>query len=308
MRKGIIFLVLILFWFTEGNAQQDPQYTQYMYNMNVVNPAYAGFRGTLSLGLLNRSQWTGVEGGPRTFTFNASTPINEKVGLGISIVSDEIGPAKEQNIYADFSYTLEVSNTGRLAFGFKTGVTLLDVNLTDLKLPVTPPSGDDLFKENVNEIFLNFGTGIYYYTDNFYVGASIPNILKSEHLDKNTAFSKAAEEVHYYLTSGYVLEMTRDLKFKPSIMLRGVTGTPISIDVSANFLLNDKFELGASYRMDDAISLLFNIGISSSFRIGYAYDFTTSDFSNSDTGGSHEVILLYDIDLSRRSLTRPRFF
>ena len=309
MRKIIFLLVLgFVLNFTEANAQQDPQYTQYMYNMNVVNPAYAGSRGTLSLGLLGRNQWVNVEEAPKTYTFNAHAPVGNKVGVGISAIADEIGPAKEQNVYADFSYTINTSNVGKLAFGLKTGVTLLDVNLTGRDLPQVPPGEDPFFRENINEAFFNFGAGVFYYTNNFYVSFSVPNILKSEHLDKDIAFSKAAEEVHYYLTGGYVFDVSSTLKFKPSLMFKGTSGAPLSVDINANFLLYERFELGASYRVEDAVSILFNIAVTSGFRIGYAYDYTISEFSNSETGGSHEIMILYDINFSKKGLKSPRFF
>ncbi len=309
MKKITIFLAFgFLLFFNETKAQQDPQYTQYMYNMNVVNPAYAGSRGTLSLGLLARSQWTSVDGSPKTFTFDAHAPLGKKVGVGLSVIADEIGPAKEQNIYADVSYTLTTSDEGRLAFGLKGGVTLLNVNLLDVVLPQTGSAGDPVFDENINDTFPNFGAGVYYYTNKWYAGFSVPNILQSEHLDKENINTKAAEEVHYFLTGGYVFDLSSTLKFKPSLMFKGVTGAPVSIDINANFLLYDRFELGASYRVEDAVSLLFNFGVTPDFRIGYAYDYTISEFSNSQTGGSHEIILLYDIDFSKKNLKSPRFF
>jgi type IX secretion system PorP/SprF family membrane protein len=279
-----------------------------MYNMNVVNPAYAGSRGTLSFGLLGRSQWTNVDGAPKTLTFDVHAPLGKKVGVGISVIADEIGPAKEQNIYADFSYTLTTSEEGRLAFGLKGGVTLLNVNLLDVVLPQTSNSGDPVFDENINDTFPNFGAGVYYYTNKWYAGFSVPNIMKSEHLDKDNINTKASEEVHYFLTGGYVFDLSSTLKFKPSLMFKGVSGAPLSVDVNANFLLYDRFEMGASYRIEDAVSILFNFGVTPDFRIGYAYDYTISEFSNSHTGGSHEIILLYDLDLSKKNLKSPRFF
>ena len=293
---------------TEMFGQQDPQYTQYMYNMNIVNPAYAGSRGTLSLGLLARSQWTNVNGGPKTMTFDAHAPVGKKVGMGISVIADEIGPAKEQNIYADFSYTITTSDQGRLAFGIKGGVTLLNVNLLDVVLPQTSTGDDPLFDENINDAFPNVGAGVYYYNDKWYAGFSVPNLLKSEHLDKENINTKASEEIHYFLTTGYVFDLSSTLKFKPSILVKGVTGAPVSFDVNANFLMYDRFEVGASYRWEDAVSILFNFGVTRSFRIGYAYDYTISEFSNSNTGGSHELMLLYDISFSKKNLKSPRFF
>ena len=307
-RKITIALVGLLLWITDSYSQQDPQYTQYMYNMNIVNPAYAGSKGTLSLGLLGRSQWTNVNGGPQTMSFDAHAPVGKKVGMGLSMIADEIGPAKEQNIYADFSYTISTSQEGRLAFGLKGGVTLLNVNLLDVVLPQTSTGDDPLFDENINDAFPNFGAGVYYYNDKWYAGFSVPNILKSEHLDKENINTKASEEVHYFLTTGYVFDLSSTLKLKPSVMIKGVTGAPISFDVNANVLLYDRFEMGASYRWQDAVSLLFNFGVTRSFRVGYAYDYTISEFSNSNTGGSHEIILLYDIDFTKKNLKSPRFF
>lgn len=307
-RKIIIALFGLLLWITDSYAQQDAQYTQYMYNMNVVNPAYAGSRGTLSLGLLARSQWTNVNGGPKTMTFDAHAPVGKKVGMGLSVIADEIGPAKEQNIYGDFSYTLTTSEEGRLAFGLKAGVTLLNVNLLDVVLPQTATGDDPLFDENINEAFPNVGAGVYYYNEKWYAGFSVPNLLKSEHLDKENINTKASEEIHYFFATGYVFDLSSTLKFKPSVLVKGVTGAPVSFDVNANFLMYERFELGASYRWQDAVSLLFNFGVTRSFRVGYAYDYTISEFSNSNTGGSHELILLYDISFSKKNLKSPRFF
>ena len=309
MKNNVIYILLgTLLWITDFYGQQDPQYTQYMYNMNVLNPAYAGSKGTLSLGLLGRSQWTGVDGGPQTMTFDAHAPVGKKVGMGLSLISDEIGPAKEQNIYADFSYTLTTSAEGRLAFGLKGGVTLLDVNLLDITLPQTSTGDDPLFDENINEAFPNFGAGVYYYTDKWYISFSVPNILKSEHMDKEIINTKASEEVHYFLTGGYVFNLSSTLKLKPSLMFKGVAGAPVSVDINANVLMYDRFEVGASYRLDDSVSLLFNFGVTRSFKMGYAYDYTISDYANANTNGSHEIILLYDIDFTKKNLKSPRFF
>ncbi len=308
MKKITIFLVFgFLLYFTNSSAQQDPQYTQYMYNMNVLNPAYAGSKGTLSLGLLGRTQWTSVDGAPKTATFDVHAPLGRKVGMGFSVIADEIGPVKEQNIYIDLSYTLTTSEEGRLAFGLKGGVTLQDINLLSIILPQDP--NDPLFEDNINETYPNFGAGVFYYTNKFYVGFSVPNILKSTHFKKSGGIiTEASEEMHYFLTSGYVFNLSNTLKFKPSIMLKGVTGAPVSMDVNANFLLYDRLEVGASYRISDSLSALINFAVTPDFRIGYAYDYTISEFSNFNPGGSHELILLYDIDFSKKNLKSPRFF
>lgn len=308
MKKITIFLILgFLLFFTDISAQQDPQYTQYMYNMNVVNPAYAGSRGTLSLGLLGRTQWTNVAGGPKTITFSGDAPLGRKVGIGLSLISDEIGPVQEQNLYIDLSYTINTSDEGRLAFGLKGGVTLQDINLLSITLPQDP--NDPLFQDNVNEAYPNFGAGVYYYTDKFYVGLSVPNILKSTHFDRSGGIiTEASEEMHAFLTAGYVFGLSPTLKFKPSLMFRGVLGAPVSIDINANFLLYNRLELGASYRIADSLSALINFAVTPDFRIGFAYDYTISEFSDINPGGTYEAILLYDIDFSKKNLKSPRFF
>jgi type IX secretion system PorP/SprF family membrane protein len=309
MKKGNILLLLIglLIFVTDMSGQQDPQYTQYMYNMNVVNPAYAGSKGTLSLGLLARTQWTNVDGGPKTVTFSANAPVGRKVGLGLSLIADEIGPVKEQNFYVDVSYTINTSEEGRLAFGLKGGVTLQRIDLLSITLPQDP--NDPLFQDNVNETYPNFGAGVYYYTDKFYVGLSVPNILKSTHFERSGGIiTEASEEMHAFLTAGYVFGLSPTLKFKPSLMFKGVIGAPVSIDINANFLLYNRLELGVSYRVEDSLSALINFAVTSDFRIGFAYDYTISDFSDINPGGSYEAILLYDIDFSKKNLKSPRFF
>lgn len=308
MKKRNLFFAFGLFLAINSVfGQQDPQYTQYMYNMSILNPAYAGSNETLSLGMLGRKQWTDIDGAPRTATFFAHAPIARNLGGGFSVIADEIGPVKEQNIYADISYTINVSEEGKLAFGLKGGVTLQNIDFLSIILPQDP--NDPLFQDNVNETYPNFGAGVFYYTDKFYVSFSVPNILKSTHFEKsNGIITKASEEMHYFLTSGYVFNLNPNLKFKPSFLAKGVSGAPVSIDVNANFLLYDRLELGASYRWDDAVSALVNFGVTRSFRVGYAYDYNVSDFSYSNTGGSHEIILLYDIDFNKKNLKSPRFF
>ncbi len=295
---GIVLLSMNLY------AQQDPQYTQYMYNMNVLNPAYAGSRGTLSIGVLGRTQWVGIDGAPKTFTLAAHAPFSDKVGLGLSAIVDKIGPIKEQNVFADFSYTVKTSKKGKLAFGLKGGFTFH--NLNEASLVAIDPN-DPSVLDFENRTFPNFGAGAFYYTNKFYIGLSMPNFLETKHFDRNNGLTKASEKAHYFLTSGYVFDIKENLKFKPSIMAKAVNGAPLSLDLSANFLFNERFELGASYRLDESISGLVSMGITKDLRLGYAYDYTTTNLGDFNSG-SHEVFLLWDIDLSRDKVISPRFF
>lgn len=296
----ILLSILVLVSASAVFGQQDPQYTQYMYNMNVLNPAYAGSMGVGSLGILGRTQWVGVDGAPQTFTVSAHSPLGNNLGIGMSIIHDEIGPVKEDNLYLDLSYTIRTSEEGRLAFGLKGGFTFLNVRQLLLGEP------EDPLNTPVNEISPNFGAGLYYYTDKFYLGLSIPNFLETTHLEKgNGIVSTASEKMHYFLTSGFVFNIADNLKLKPSAMIKAVTGAPISVDLSANLLVDEKFEIGLSHRFDDSISGMVGFQVSQDFRIGYAYDHTITRFGTFNSG-SHEIMLL--INFNRRNIKSPRFF
>lgn len=299
-RKINIILILVSFcWISELFGQQDAQYTQYMYNMNVLNPAYAGSKGVPSLGLIGRSQWVGLDGAPNTFTVAYHSPVGRAVGLGMSVIHDEIGPVAEDNVFVDFSYTIFTSDIGRLAFGLKAGITFLDVD----ELNTLDP---DPLNVPIHQTSPNFGAGAFYYTDKYYVGLSVPNILETRHLEKDGGtVSSASEKQHIFATAGYVFNLSSTLKFKPSTMIKATSGSPVSVDLSANFLFNDNMELGLSYRFDDSISGLIGFNVSKDFRLGYAYDFTTSRFGDFNQG-THEVFLLFDF--YRKNLKSPRFF
>jgi type IX secretion system PorP/SprF family membrane protein len=299
--KSIIFFISVITGF-QLFAQQDPHYTQYMYNMNLLNPAYAGSNESLSLGFLGRTQWVGLDGAPKTATLTAHSPIGKNVGLGLSIMVDEIGPVKETNLYADVSYTLQTSDIGKLAFGMKGGLTVQNLGLATLAT-VAP---DVNFTDNLNRTYPNIGIGLYYYTDKFYAGASIPNMIESKHFERQGGIiSKASEKMHYFITSGYVLKLSETVKFKPSFLTKIVTGAPASLDLSSNFLFNNKLELGVSYRINDSFSGLVNFAVNNNLRIGYAYDYTTSNLGDYNSG-THEVVLLYDFKLFKYK--SPRFF
>jgi type IX secretion system PorP/SprF family membrane protein len=268
--------------------------------MNVINPAYAGSKGVLSLGILGRSQWVGVEGSPRTLTFSAHAPVGKSVGLGLSLIADRIGPVIETNLFGDFSFTIVTSEDSRLAFGIKAGLTSLQVNTLIANNP------NDPLNIPIDKTAPNFGAGVYYYTDNFYAGFSIPNFLKTRYLEKSGGFvSTASEQMHFFFTSGYVFDIYEDLKLKPSTMFRGVKGAPLSVDISANLLWQDKFEFGMSYRFDKSFSGIIAFLINEDLRIGYSYDQSILNYGNFNSG-SHEVMLL--IDFNRRKLKSPRFF
>jgi type IX secretion system PorP/SprF family membrane protein len=306
MKKILLPALLMLLTFLDATAQQDPHYTQYMYNMNVINPAYAGSKENLSFGLLYRKQWIEIEDAPTTFSLSGSAPVGKNVGLGLSIISDKIGPVEENNVYGDFSYTLNLGGERRLALGLKAGVTFQKIGLKSIIQPTLPDPNDGAFQEDTNNSKLNIGTGLFYYTNKYYVSFSIPNMLKSAHLDYN-GVKYGTEIQHYFLTGGYVFDLNPNLKFKPFAMVKSAINAPTSLDVSANFLYVEKFEMGATYRLQDSFGVMVNYAVSPSLRIGYAYDHIVSDLKVT-TPSSHEIILLFDVNFPKKVSQSPRFF
>ena len=308
MKTKIIGLVLMLLSIASF-AQQDAQYTQYMYNTISVNPAYAGSRQAMSLFALHRTQWVGIEGAPVTNSFSINTPINEsKVGLGLSFVNDQIGPSDENNIAIDFSYTIPASEKYKMSFGIKASANLLNVDFT--KLDQYP--GDPIFEQNIDNKFSpNIGVGFYLHSDQGYLGLSAPNLIETEHFDGSATSSStshiAKEKINYYLIAGYVFDLSPSLKFKPSLQTKYVQGAPLQVDLSANFMIEDKFVAGLAYRWSAAMSAMVGFQVSDSFFVGYAYDFDTTDLADYNSG-SHEIFLRYELFNKFDKIISPRFF
>ncbi|WP_329806000.1 PorP/SprF family type IX secretion system membrane protein [Flavobacterium facile] len=306
MKKIYLGLLLTIGLLSEVSAQQDPHYTQYMYNMSVMNPAYAGSKESLSLGLLHRRQWIELEDAPTTSTFFGHSPVGKNVGLGLSVISDKIGPVQEDNVYGDFSYTLKLGGEHKLALGLKAGLTLHNVDYLTKISPSLPQQNDGAFGANVSNNYFNFGTGAFYYTNKYYLGLSVPNMLKATHLDFNGK-TYGNESSHYFLTGGYVFDINQNVKFKPFFMVKSSFEAPASLDVSTNFMFYDKFEIGGTYRLDDSFGAMVNYAITPTLKIGYAYDHIVSDLKVT-TPSSHEVILLFDVNFSKKVSRSPRYF
>ncbi|ULC59420.1 type IX secretion system membrane protein PorP/SprF [Flaviramulus sp. BrNp1-15] len=307
----IAALLSLTFLSLQSSAQQDPQFTQYMYNMSVINPAYAtAEEGILNLGGLYRTQWVGIEGAPKTGSFFAHTPINDKIEMGISFTNDNIGDVvEENNIYADFAYVLPVGIESKISFGLKAGVTLFDTNFDGFVLQ--SPNEDVAFNENISRAFPNLGIGAFFFSNNYYLGLSAPNMLSTKHLEnENGIKATGVQNVHYFFTGGYVFDINQNLKLKPAFMGKAVKGAPMALDITASVLINEKLEAGLGYRLDDAMSALINFRITPELRVGYAYDYTTNNLGDFNSG-SHEIFILFDVDLFgfRGGYDRsPRFF
>ncbi|TVZ52874.1 type IX secretion system membrane protein PorP/SprF [Dokdonia sp. Hel_I_53] len=309
----ILVTILITMVMMDTYAQQDPQYTQYMYNTVVINPAYAGNRGVTSIVGLHRSQWVGLDGAPRTQSFSIHSPVGEKnVGLGLSIVNDALGPAQETYFGVDFSYTINTSDNGRLSFGLKGGGHLLDVDLSKLNIA---DRSDPRFSQNVDNKFSPvIGAGVYYHGEKFYAGISVPNLVETEHFDRSTNDNSSSsfveqERLHYYGIIGYAFDLTDQLKFKPSAMVKAVTGAPLQVDATANFLLMEKLHMGIAYRWDAAWSGLVGFQVSDSMLIGLTYDRESTDLGNTVyNDGSFEVFLRFELFNEYDRMLTPRFF
>lgn len=293
----VIFCCLVV---KTATAQQDPQYTQYMYNMNVINPAYAGSKESLSVGALYREQWSGVQGAPKTFTFNAHTPLGNGFGVGLSAINDQTRPVDETNLFADISYTIDVGSNSKLAFGLKAGATLHNSNFTDMYFQ---DEMDPAFQEDISGTYPSLGAGVLYYTDKFYLGLSMPNFIGSTHLEVDGR-EFGSEKQHYFLTAGYVFDINDYIKFKPSTLIKSELSSEISFDANANFMFYDRFEVGASYRYEDAISALASVRATDWLQFGFAYDATQSNLKEP----SYEAFVIFDIFFKKKTYVSPRYF
>ena len=299
---------LIIFLFVLGftvHAQQDAQYTQYMYNTSLFNPAYVGSEDFLKISGVYRSQWVGLEGAPETFSLSLNDRIGKNVGIGGSIISDKVGPSKETIINADFSYTIDFDNSA-LAFGLKASGNILNVDFSLL----TGSDADTEFQNNIDNRFTpNIGAGVYYYGEQYYVGLSVPQMLETSHYEKNDLRETylAKERFHTYFMGGYVFDLNENLKLKPAYLLKVTDGAPLQLDLSANFLFLDRFTLGASYRLNSAVSALAGFQVFNNVFVGYSYDADTTEL-RSYNSGSHEIVLRFDVISSLNKFISPRFF
>ncbi len=285
-------------------GQQDAQFTQYMYNTININPAYAGSRGAMSIFALHRTQWVGLDGAPTTNAASINTPINNSnLGLGVSFVNDKIGPTNENTISGDLSYTIPTSENFKLSFGMKATANLFNLNVDKLN---PADQGDPQFQNLRNVFTPNVGAGIYYHSDKAYLGLSVPNFIQTNRYNDNqVAIFK--EKINYYLIGGYVFDLSYDIKFKPAFLTKLVEGSPLQVDVSANFMFIEKVVVGVAYRWSAAMSAMVGFQVTDGMYIGYGYDLETTNLENYNSG-SHEIFLRYEIFKNNEKVITPRFF
>lgn len=293
-----------MFFSAVGFAQQDAQYTQYMYNTININPAYAGSRGAMSIFGLYRTQWIGLDGAPETSSFSLNTPINNSnLGLGVSLVNDKIGPTNENTFSADLSYTIPTSETFKLSFGIKGTANLFNLDINKLN---PEHQGDPQFQDLGNKFSPNIGAGVYWHSDKAYIGLSVPNFIETTRYSDND-YAIFKDKINYYLIAGYVFDLDSYTKFKPAVLTKMVEGAPLQVDLSANFMFNDKFTIGLAYRWSAALSAMAGFQVTDGLFIGYAYDRETTRLNNYNSG-SHEIFLRFEFLNNYSRITSPRFF
>ena len=307
MKRLLLIIVIFVLGFQQSKAQQLPQFTQYMYNTIAINPAYAGSREALSIVGLNRNQWAGFDGGPQTQTLSIHSPLrNEKIGLGLSFINDKSGFENFTYAYGDFSYTINANEDVKVSFGLKAGFTYY--KLSEELYNLTEVNQDPYFDEHLNRWNSNFGAGILFHTDKWYMGLSLPKIIN--HDLNNKSDYAALERVHYYALGGYVFDLNKTLKLKPSFMVKYTKGAPLSTDVTANFLFNEKFWLGGSYRINGKqrdLGAIVDFQVTDQFRVGYTYEIPTGEI-RPYTSGSHEILMMYEFKFVKDKQKSPRYF
>ncbi len=302
----VVFCIAMLTFINENIAQQDPMYTQYFFNPLTVNSGYAGTRDALSASLLVREQWVGIEGAPQTQTLSIHSPLrNDKLAVGGTIIRDKVGPSSSIGIFGDFSYRFQVSEKSRLALGLKGGINFLSADLSELQ---NTEVGDISFQQNINSSPLpNFGASAYLWSEDYFLGISAPKLIQNN-LDSRITDLRAEEKVHFFFMGGYVFELSPALKLKPTFMTKIVAEAPISVDLTANFLLDDKLWLGGAFRFGDSFGLLASYQLSDQLRLGYAFDYTLTELQKFTPGNSHEIMVSYDFIYKAEKLLSPRYF
>ena len=307
--KKIIF-IQFFFIASVSYAQQDPLFTQYIYNKLAFNPGYAGSGEQFSMDLLSRFQWTGIQGAPRTISFTAHTPLrNQHIGLGFYTYRDELGPSVDYGAMASFSYRIIFSAT-KLCFGIQAGFKYMDITWGLLN----PKDPDDMLLNNqvTNRAVPDVDFGIYYYGSRFYFGLSAKHLLQNQIIvsstapDDNTNFTKLLR--NFYGMAGGAVPFSDYLVFMPSILIKYVKNAPLQADINTCFLIHNILTLGASYRTGNALGLLIEVNISKGLSIGYSYDiwFNTLKAYNA---GSHEIRIGYEFDLfNKNRMLTPRYF
>ena len=310
MIKRITILFLFLSLTVRLFGQQDPMYSQYVFNGLLINPAYAGTREVLSATALYRNQWVSIPGAPKTGVFSIDSPVkNQKVGLGLNVVVDKIGVTNHTGIAGIYSYKLNF-NKSSLSFGLQAGVGFYNSTNSEVKYAENATL-DPAFISDYHKVLPNFSFGMYYHGDRYYAGLSVMDILGKS--IENELYPNLTNDLtinivsHFFLSSGYLINLTPDIKFQPSFLLKYVGGAPLEGDINGVLSFYDLLHLGVSYRSYASVDFLMQVRINQQLSLGYSYEYSTNELSNF-TSGSHEIVLRYQFDFSKGKIVTPRFF
>ncbi len=303
--KRWMLILCVLVVFNSLKAQQEPMYSQYMFNMIHINPAYAGNRATDNITTIYRKQWVGIVGGPTTATLSwDARQVDSNVGYGLLIYNDQLGIEATSGFQAFYSYRIPFKNSF-LSFGLSAGVLNYRAAFSQV---ITTQGSDPLFQEDVTGWLPTACVGALYATEHWYIGLSVPALLDTKMNALNQQTVVGANN-HYFLTGGYIFYVSDVLKLKPSVLLKAVKGAPFEYDFNLNAWINDFVGLGVSYRTGDAAVGMFELQISPQFLLGYAFDYTISNLKTYNTQGTHEIMLRYEFgnDKIQRTLS-PRYY
>jgi len=305
VRWGLVVFVLLAS--VSAKAQQPPMYSQYMFNMLNINPAYAGSRGVVTATALYRNQWVGIDGAPQTTSVGFDMPIHEKkIGVGVQLYDDRLGVERTTGLNASYAFRIQLTESGTLSLGLQAGLLNYRANFSEVR---TFQPNDPTFNQNISGILPSAAAGIYYNSDRFYIGVSTPALLKTKLSYDNTAdvSSVSGRDLHLYLASGFVVNLNQDLVFKPSILVKAASGAPIEYDLNTNLWIDNVISFGFSYRTGDAIVGMAELQLSKQLRLGYAYDKTFSNLSSYNTG-THELMLRMEFGTTKGKIASPRYF
>lgn len=303
LRRHTLIALVALLTVTRAQAQQDPMYSQYMFNTLAFNPAYAGSADVFTVMALSRHQWLGFRGAPSTQTLSLHSPLpGNKLALGGNLIHDVAGPAKQNSAFLDVAYRLRTGAGTRLAFGLSGGFNLFQADLASLSTVEPDPHNANIS----GKLLPNFGFGLYWHAPRYYVGISAPKLLENT-IGEDGMVVTGRELRHYFLMGGYVMDLTQDLIFKPAVLVRAVEGAPLSLDVNANFLLRERVWFGAMYRWGNAFGVMAQYQVNEQLRVGYAFDMTTTRLG-AYNAGTHELMLGYDLKYTKGRTISPRYF
>ena len=303
----LIFCSGIMLISLKGYAQQNPLFTQYMFNGLVINPAYTGSHESMTTTFAARSQWTGLKGAPQTQVASLHSPLKlSRSAAGAVFVHDKVGVISQYMAYGTYAYRIPISKHAKLAVGGQAGVTYYQANLSELNIITQTGQPDPIFSQNESRMLPNLGIGAYIYSKRSYIGISLPTLINNRWNDQD-AYTQARQKRHYFLSAGHVFPLGQNLKFKPNVLLKWIEGGTFQYDLNANMLIHEIVWVGVSYRMKDSVDGLLELNINNQLSLGYSYGYPISSLAAVQTG-THEVVLNYRINRNKHVVFSPRYF